>query len=59
MTVHGIKFNAVQDQRGQGAKEATGSTVGADEMPGFLLDALRACRSESLACDNAMEEANR
>jgi hypothetical protein len=42
----------------EGAKEATGSTVGADQMPGFLLDAIRVCQSESRAVENAMDEAN-
>jgi hypothetical protein len=42
----------------QTAKESTGSTVGADEMPGFLLDAVRICESESRTVETAMEEAN-
>jgi hypothetical protein len=43
----------------ESAKDATGSTVGADEMPGFLLDALRIFLGESRKVDDAMEEANR
>jgi len=42
----------------QGANKATGAVVGADEMPGFLLDAIRVCQSESIATENAMDEAN-
>jgi hypothetical protein len=42
----------------QAAKESTGSTVGADELPGFVLDAVRVCLSEERACEAAMEEAN-
>jgi len=41
----------------QGAFKSTGSTVGADEMPGYLLDAVRVCQSESISVDNAMDEA--
>jgi hypothetical protein len=40
-------------------KETTGSTLGADEMPGFIFDALRVCKAEGQRCDDAMEEANR
>ena len=42
----------------QGAHKSTGSTVGADEMPGYLLDAIRVCESESQAVEAAMDEAN-
>lgn len=41
----------------QGAKDSTGSTVGADRMPGFLLDAVRVFQSESMACETARNEA--
>lgn len=41
----------------QGAKEATGSAVAADAMPGYLLDAIRVCQTENKACEVAMEEA--
>jgi hypothetical protein len=33
--------------------------MGAGEMPAVLMDAIRACLSESRKCDDAMEEANR
>lgn len=42
----------------QGAHISTGSSVGADAMPGYLLDAIRICQSESRACEAAMDEAN-
>ena len=41
-----------------GVKDATGSTLGVEQMPGYLLDAVRVCQSESRAVENAMEEAN-
>jgi hypothetical protein len=41
----------------QGAKKAAGSTLGADEMPGFLLDAVRLVQSESGASELARDEA--
>lgn len=44
--------NAMQD-----AKESTGSTLGTDEMPGCLLDAVRVCRRESEVSEAAMDEA--
>jgi hypothetical protein len=43
----------------ESAKESTGSTLGAAETPGFMMDAARVCLSESRKCDDAMEEANR
>jgi hypothetical protein len=43
----------------ESAKESTGSTVGAEDMPGFMMDAVRTFLSEGRKCDDAMEEANR
>jgi hypothetical protein len=40
----------------QGVQGATGSTVGADDMPGYLLDAIRICQSEVKAVEAAMDE---
>jgi len=38
------------------ARTATGSTLGADEMPGYLFDAIQICKAEGLTVDTAMEE---
>ena len=43
----------------ENAKEMTGSVQGADDMPGFMFDALRVVRASDLAIDDAREEANR
>jgi len=37
--------------------KVTGSTLGADEMPGFLLDAIRICHQEEQAVEVAEREA--
>ncbi len=41
----------------EGARNAAGSTLGTDVMPGYLLDALQICQSERRTVDAAMEEA--
>lgn len=41
----------------QGAKELTGSTLGAGDMPGFILDAIRIAESENSVSEAARDEA--
>lgn len=41
----------------EGAHKSTGSALAADNMPGYLLDAIRICQSEARSVEAAMDEA--